>query len=377
MLKRIIISNFQSHKYTEFELGSITVVHGLSDSGKSAIRKAIQCVVYKSPFYIRTGKDVEDGRIRLEFDDYVIERYVKLKNKRKDVDKIEFSKDVYIINDKTEYERFGVELPQNIINDLKIFIHKIDSKSVTYNMMSQFDDMFFIGRTYDSIRNKMINMLVPDCDIVGVTIQNFKDEKNEETSALRHYRNYVDEVDAKLQNIDENAFEKLEMNIEKVITYSNSLNDKKTELSELKRISETLSELPLINIELDKYKPVIDNYKNGVTRLNSMIEKRKNLHDILDVLSDSRVINLTDFDISDDLKKVNKLCDDMIKIKKKCSELQEIGLNLKDIDKKVQILDTDIENAKTTLQNAKKEYSKNGVVCPITGKLCKNIDNKA
>ena len=51
---------------------------GNEENGKSAIRKAIQCVVHKAPFYIRNSEDVKDGFIRLEFDDYIINGAIDL-----------------------------------------------------------------------------------------------------------------------------------------------------------------------------------------------------------------------------------------------------------------------------------------------------------
>ena len=49
-VRRITLENFQSHKHTEMEFGpELNVIVGPSDSGKSAIIRALKWVMYNEP----------------------------------------------------------------------------------------------------------------------------------------------------------------------------------------------------------------------------------------------------------------------------------------------------------------------------------------
>ncbi len=373
MLKKIIINNFQSHKNTTIELNNVTVVHGLSDSGKSAIRKAIQCVVHKAPFYIRNSEDVKDGFIRLEFDDYIIERQVKLKNKKQPTDKLELSKDVYVVNDKDTYERFGIELPENIQKELMFFLQKFDSKPVDYNIMSQFDDMFFIGKSYDSIRNKMINMLVPDCDIIGKTIQDFKEKKNNAASSSRLYKKLFEESTAKLEQIPTDTIEACSDNIAKLERYSTTIDDKRTILGELKMARQVLSNLKLRNIDVEKYGTYIDSLNKG---FNSLTNVRNKLYALQGIKHKLGHIELIHADFSEcDTNELRKHYEQLRKMKIDLVALTDISETIKEYKERDKELTAEIDTITNEIKVKKEEYVKTSkvVICPITNEKCEKL----
>ena len=373
MLKKIIINNFQSHKNTTIELNNVTVVHGLSDSGKSAIRKAIQCVVHKAPFYIRNGEDVKDGFIRLEFDDYIIERQVKLKNKKQPSDKLELSKDVYVVNDKDTYERFGIELPENIQKELMFFLQKFDSKPVDYNIMSQFDDMFFIGKSYDSIRNKMINMLVPDCDIIGKTIQDFKEKKNNAASSSRLYKKLFEESTAKLEQIPLDTIEAYSDNIAKLERYSTTIDDKRTILGELKMARQILNNLKLRNVDVEKYGTYIDSLNKGINTLTNVRNKLYALQGIKHKLSHIELIHA---DFSEcDTNELRKQYEQLRKMKIDLVALTDISETIKEYKERDKELTAEIDTITNEIKVKKEEYIKTSkvVICPITNEKCEKL----
>lgn len=373
MLRKIIINNFQSHKNTVIELDNVTVVHGLSDSGKSAIRKAIQCVVHKAPFYIRNGEDVKDGSIRLEFDDYIIERQVKVKNKKQPSDKLELSKDVYIVNDKDTYERFGIELPENIQKELRFFLQKFDSKPVDYNIMSQFDDMFFIGKSYDSIRNKMINMLVPDCDIIGKTIQDFKEKKNSAVSSSRLYKKLLEESTAKLEQIPADVIETCSDNIMKLERYSKSIEDKRTTLGELKITKQLLSNLELRNVDVEKYGTYIDSLNKGFNTLTNVRNKLYALQGIKHKLSHIELIHA---DFSEcNTNELRKQYEQLRKMKLDLVVLTDTSETIHECKERAVKLDDEIAVTAKEIEVKKEEYIKTSkvVICPITNEKCEKL----
>lgn len=79
-IKKIILQNFQSHKYTVIELDEeLNVIVGPSDSGKSAIIRALKWVLYNEPagdFFIREGE--REASVTLEFSDNIkVKRFRK------------------------------------------------------------------------------------------------------------------------------------------------------------------------------------------------------------------------------------------------------------------------------------------------------------
>ena len=84
MLQKIYLKNFQSHKDTTITLAKgLNAIVGTSDSGKSAIMRALRWVVYNRPVqHISTYKyDEADKKeimsAAMEFDDVTVTRFKK------------------------------------------------------------------------------------------------------------------------------------------------------------------------------------------------------------------------------------------------------------------------------------------------------------
>ena len=72
-IKRIILQNFQSHKYSVIELNEeLNVIVGPSDSGKSAIIRGLKWALYNEPagdYFIREGE--REASVTVEFSDNI------------------------------------------------------------------------------------------------------------------------------------------------------------------------------------------------------------------------------------------------------------------------------------------------------------------
>ena len=81
MINKVILNNFQSHSESELEfVQGVNVIIGKSDSGKSAIMRAIRWIIKNRPLgnsFITKGTN--ESRVELELDDCIIER---LRNKK-------------------------------------------------------------------------------------------------------------------------------------------------------------------------------------------------------------------------------------------------------------------------------------------------------
>lgn len=123
-IKRVILENFQSHKYSivDFNEG-LNVIVGPSDSGKSAIIRGIKWALYNEPsgdYFIREGST--ECSVTLEFNDNVILKRYRSKYKN-----------TYILTDRDgkeiKFEGFGSSVPQEIIETVGIKKINLDSDS--------------------------------------------------------------------------------------------------------------------------------------------------------------------------------------------------------------------------------------------------------
>lgn len=75
-IDRLKVSNFQSLESADIELGSFTVIVGPSNSGKSALLRALRAVVrnVNTPASVRAGKTAFTAQVRFGGTDVVLER---------------------------------------------------------------------------------------------------------------------------------------------------------------------------------------------------------------------------------------------------------------------------------------------------------------
>src|SRR5574343_124068 len=225
MIKKITLINFQSHTETHIVLNdNMTVIVGASDSGKSAIRRAVQAIARKSPFYLRYGTD--EGRVTIEFDDCIVSRvYKRVKTTKCPACKESLgdnkrvcgecgtlipdkpAADYYMVDDQ-KFDKFGMQLPPMIAEKIRICDVMFGDLAVNINIQTQFEDMFFIGNTFNGgNRNKLISGLVPDSEKVDVAIKEMSSEKNERRSEIKFMEKEIEENTIKLDLLKKDMME--------------------------------------------------------------------------------------------------------------------------------------------------------------------------
>jgi len=136
-MMRILVENFQSIEKAEIELqsGSITAVVGDSNSGKSALVRAVRSLIVnpRSTNFIREGKKYT--RVALEFEDTVV-------GWQKDSS----GSVVYVIDDE-RISKFGRSIPEQVVSSLRLSPISFGVGESLLNVRSQFDPMFFVGDT--------------------------------------------------------------------------------------------------------------------------------------------------------------------------------------------------------------------------------------
>ena len=137
-IKKVILENFQSHKYTEIEFDQyLNVIVGPSDHGKTAIIRALKWALFNEPsgdFFIREGE--KECSVTVIFSDNT-----KVKRSRSK------SKNAYYLYDKKGkemiFEGFGTTVPQEIINKTSMRKIELDSsQSNSINISEQLEGPF-------------------------------------------------------------------------------------------------------------------------------------------------------------------------------------------------------------------------------------------
>lgn len=154
-ITKLTLENFQSHKYTviNFDEGLNSIV-GATDSGKTAIFRALKWALYNDPsgdYFIRTGEDYVSVKVELS-NGYTIRRF---RSK---------SKNGYeVINDKGESEEFqgiGRTVPEEVIRASNIEVVKLTQNvDSLINMAEQLDPPFLLSDT-PSVRAAAIGKLI-------------------------------------------------------------------------------------------------------------------------------------------------------------------------------------------------------------------------
>lgn len=144
--KKLVIENFQSHQYTEIDFtDGLNVFVGPSDSGKSAILRALKWVLFNTPRgmdFIRTG--AKECRVRLVFADGT--EIVRIRSR---------SVNRYVLRTKDGkeqiFEGFGNTVPEEITSVHQIVPVELDQKELLLHFGNQLESPFLL---FESNQNK-------------------------------------------------------------------------------------------------------------------------------------------------------------------------------------------------------------------------------
>ncbi len=309
-IKKAIIENFQSHKYTEIEFDEyLNVIVGPSDHGKSAIIRALKWALFNEPsgdFFIREGEKY--CSVTVVFNDNT-----KVKRYRSK------SKNAYYLYDEdgneTAFEGFGTTVPQEIIEKTSMRKVVLDSnQSNAINIGEQLEGPFLLSEksvTRANAIGRLVGVHIVD-DALKDTLKdirnlNIKKKSHEETLAnlqesLKEYDYLTDLIEKvkrleKLKEIIHNRQMKLDkltnisLDLDKVyeeIRLSEEYLKKLKNLYKVIEIEKELSErIRNFNYINNKYIRLME-IKNQIREDGELLESLKEIHrtkDIIDTLN--------------------------------------------------------------------------------------------
>jgi exonuclease SbcC len=182
MLKNLTIQNFQSHRETKLDfVDGINVIYGLSQSGKSAILRALNWIVFNRPsgfkFHSHFATPEEPTEVSVLLDDKEI---ISIKG---------FKDTVYKINGEC-FRSFGTSLPIPVI---KAF----DLSQI--NFANQLDPPFLVTNTPGEI-GKIFNQLTK-AEQVDKWISSLTTKINEANTVLKIKNKEKDEAEIQLKKL--------------------------------------------------------------------------------------------------------------------------------------------------------------------------------
>jgi len=249
------IKNFQSIKHQTFEFEGFCTIEGPNNTGKSAILRAINVLIFNEfkERYLRIGSKISEIKLEYYENEKLIDKII-LKYKSKKI--------IYEI-DGEEY--LGKNLAKEIIQSKmeKLGFKFIDIKKLYKNIKpelraqmekisfsSQFDNLFMIGKKSND-NEKIFNFLF-NTEQLTLIIVELKEKIKEKTDEIKIIDKQIKLIDTEIQKLEK----KLQFN---QLKYKYLLlKECKKSKKELKKM---LSKKALLNKEKDKIEKNIENLK--------------------------------------------------------------------------------------------------------------------
>ncbi len=291
-IKKIILENFQSHKFSVIELDDrMNVIVGSSDSGKSAIIRGLKWVLFNEPsgsYFIREGEN--ECCVTVEFNDNTVLKRQRSKTKNAYV----------LINNKGEelkFEGFGSTIPKEIIEAIGIKKIYLDSSESSYiNLGEQLEGPFLLSEK-TSTRASAIGRLVgvdiidealretlKDIRSLNITRKSLEDDNKTIKNEIEEYMFLNDLKDNfnKVRVLEDNIKRNLEL-LNKLKTHRTNLIDSSKEilrleniLQELDSIEELDNTISNIDSRIIKYK-YINSYAKTYWKIKEDIESNSKI----------------------------------------------------------------------------------------------------
>lgn len=298
-INKVILENFQSHKYSEIDFNDgLNVIVGPSDQGKSAIIRGIKWALFNEPsgdYFIREGESYCSVTLKFS-DNSSIKRY---RSK---------SKNLYYLYDadgnETIFEGFGTNVPLEIINSTNIKKIYLDGKqSNSINISDQLEGSFLLSEKSATRANAIgrlvgvhlvdeaISDTLKDIRNLGLLKRNTSEQLNKQMEEMEKY-DYLDELENTIKSLEvnKNKIFYLEQDLNKLSNISVNLKNVKNNIINTENIIMKLDNLDNINSKTkelsikikmylfveNKFKTLLD-IKNNICYNENIIDKIKKL----------------------------------------------------------------------------------------------------
>lgn len=249
--KKLIIKNFQSHVHTELDFHpGLNVFVGPSDSGKSAILRALRWVLFNYPRgteHIRTG--ASSCEVILQLNDGTIIKRIRNHH----------SINRYQLERKGEepqiFEGFGSEVPLEIMNAHQFRPLQLEQKDIFLQVGNQLDGPFLLSES-SGVKAKTIG-LVSGAHLIDRALKKLNSDRNQLASKQKHLVQQRKKVEEKLQ-----PFEDLDRFESALLSAENKAAEIKEKQSLLIQLKQLAHKYKLVSAEKQAQKDILDKFPN-------------------------------------------------------------------------------------------------------------------
>lgn len=345
MIESLQISNYQSHKKTELKFSpGVNLIIGQSDSGKTAIIRALRWAVWNRPlgdaFRSHWGGDTS---VVLKTDDCIVERF---KGKE----------DYYKLSglDKP-FKAFGTEPPEEIAQALNLS---------ELNLQSQHDNAFLISNNPGEVArhfNKVANIDKIDSSLKAVEswVRKLRqDVQATEDEIIRHQEQlekfeYLDKMEADIEVLEslESKKEKTGADIQKLTKLLNEITEVGEKIQQAGGLIPAEKDVDDL-LELHKAKAgKMQQYKALKELAAQIYETQTQIDEYREILADEKQVNVV-------LDLYNKL-----------KEVQQKVSSLESLSKQIWKTQNDITHKQDQLTELEKSWHDNmPETCPLCGR---------
>jgi len=272
MLKKISIQNFQSHKKTELDLvDGINVIYGLSQSGKSAILRALNWIIFNRPSGYRFHSHFSDEptKVSVEIDDSQVS-YIKS------------DKETNYKLDKKKFSSFGTSIPNDIRNLFNLS---------SINFANQIDPPFLVTSTPGEI-GKIFNQITK-AEQVDLWISKLTTKINKSNTIIELTQQDKDKTFAELSKLSKlDEIEPLMKKFSKVEERMESLTETVSNVEELFDEYQSIkSQIKLI--KMAKIEKIYTEFCETFDGINNHERIIKQINDLSKGLNDKKEISTT------------------------------------------------------------------------------------
>ncbi len=231
-VENLLLENFQSHRYTEISFVSgMNVFVGPSDSGKSAILRALRWVLFNQPRgsdYIRVGAD--QCRVTLTMNDGI-----KIIRERSS------SINRYILitpeGEKQIFEGFGSSVPQEILDSHGMHPLKLDQDwELPIQLGSQLEAPFLLSET-GSVKAKTIGR-ISGAHVIDLALNQTASDRRTLTAKIRNAEEQAQQLQQDLESYQE--LDQMKEKLERAHQLFQGAEDLLQRMNRLKKLREEL-----------------------------------------------------------------------------------------------------------------------------------------
>lgn len=345
MFKSLSLQNFQSHKKSELEFSpGVNVIVGPTDSGKSAIIRALRWLIQNRPngneFNSNWGGDTS---VELELDDCTITRSQNEKGSDK----------TYSISTiKNDFKAFGTDVPKEISEALNI--NEI-------NFQLQLDSPFLLTATDGEVAryfNKIANL-----DKIDLANANIKKAISDIDSSLKHKQEDLKAEVIKLHQYDH--LEQLEVEITQLEELEKQADKKQVDRDALSLLLSNYAELQR-DIEKEQslleLEPLIKEVFENKEKRKFLVNQYNSLGSLLDDYDENELAIAQ----SQKLISIEELVSSTIKLREDSIKLHQNRDRLIKVIKMAKTISEDIKTAELRYSNLHTKFEEElGDVCPL------------